>query len=126
MKFSDNPSVSTEKRSLSESYQWGEFERFRSFNFKKADRFDIIYHNFNDYIEEIHRMQQKHLQSESGVDSSNGKRKRVNFEQAYDDDDELAKVPLTEKYQNYFLVFFMNLYIMKIILFNLLKIVIIF
>ena len=85
MKFNNNPSVSTEKRSLSESDQWGEFEIFRNFNFKKVDRFNIIYLNFNDYIGEICRMQQEHLERESCVESSSGKRKWVNFEQEYDD-----------------------------------------
>ena len=49
MKFNDNSSVSSERRSTSsESVQWGEFERFRYFNFRKADRFDIINCNLND------------------------------------------------------------------------------
>ena len=100
MKFSDNPSVSTEKRSLLESVQWGEFEKFRNFNFKKADRFNIICYNLNDYIEEIRQKQQEHLENDGGVDSSSRKRKWVNFEEYDDnyDEDELAKVPLTETY----------------------------
>ena len=57
MKFK-NSSVSRERRSTSsQSAEWGEFERFRNFNFTKADRFNIIYHNPNNYVEEIHQME---------------------------------------------------------------------
>ena len=36
MKFNENSSVSSKRRSTSsESSEWGEFERFRNFNFRK-------------------------------------------------------------------------------------------
>ena len=82
MKFNENSSVSSERTSTSsESVQWGEFERFRNFNFRKADRLDIIYHNLNDYIEEICQMVQENLENQASlsndVDSSSGRRKWV-------------------------------------------------
>ena len=66
IKFNENSSVSSKRRSTSsESVQWGEFERFRNFNFRKVYRFDIIYCNLNDYVEEIHRMEQKNLENQA-------------------------------------------------------------
>ena len=63
MKFNKNSSVSSKRSTSSESVLWGEFERFRNFNFRKADRFDIINRNLKDYVEEIHQMEQENLEN---------------------------------------------------------------
>ena len=84
MKFNDNPSVLSERRSTSsELVQWGEFQRFRNFNFRKTDRFNITYHNLNDYVKEIRRFEQENLENQpslsNDIDSSSGKRKQIPF-----------------------------------------------
>ena len=53
------------------------------------DRFDI-YHNLNNYVKEIHQMEQENLENQpsllNNVDSSSRKRKQANLEE-YDDDE---------------------------------------
>ena len=61
MKFNENSVLNKRGCSSSELIQWGEFEKFTTFNFRKTDRLDIIYCNLNNYVDEIRRMEQENL-----------------------------------------------------------------